>query len=307
MSSIMKIHDFTNPSFFGDIPTIAFDVDQTLVKWDDDARAPGPGKIRFIVPGNGESVYLTPHKYHLFLLKTYKHRGFKVIVWSAAGGSWASEVVKVLGIESNVDLIMNKLTAFYDDLPADKVLGQHLYFHDTLSGEDWKYVVGYEGEYEVSSYGRVRRICNDGSYQIKDQDLQTGYPMVQLKSKNRKGQKKQVHRLVAEAFIPNPENKPMVNHIDGKRNNNNLSNLEWCTAKENSNRKVRKARKSTQINLANGMAKLNKTQVVEIYKDKTASMSELSTKYGVSKTQIRYVKTKKSWKAITDQVDLGHL
>lgn len=303
----IKMFDFTEPSYFGDQPTMAFDVDETLVKWGDDATAPAPGKVRFIMPGNNKSVYLTPHTYHLFLLKTYKHRGFKVIVWSAAGGSWAQEVVKTLGLEPYVDLVMNKLTGFFDDLPADKVLGQHLYFHDKLDGEEWKDVVGYEGEYEVSSYGRVRRVCGIGEYQLKDQSMQVGYPMVQLKTSTKKNKHVAVHRLVAQAFLPNEKNLPFVNHIDGKRNNNNVSNLEWCTPKENANRKVNKARRSTQLSSANGMAKLNKEQVVQIYKDTISSQRDLARKFGVTKTQIQYIKNKKSWKAITDQVDLGHL
>lgn len=110
--------------------------------------------------------------------------------------------------------------------------------------EEWRDIKGYEGYYQVSNKGRVRsldRIVNapekfGGSRIVKGQilalPLRVGYPSIGL-FKNGKGEILYVHRIVAEAFIPNPENKPEVNHKDANRTNNNVENLEWVTHLEN--------------------------------------------------------------------------
>lgn len=72
-----------------------------------------------------------------------------------------------------------------------------------------------------------------GKKRLLKQDINQGYKRVVL-TKNKKTYRKKVHRLVAETFIPNPENKPCVNHIDGNKLNNNVNNIEWCTYSENS-------------------------------------------------------------------------
>ena len=112
--------------------------------------------------------------------------------------------------------------------------------------EVWKDVVGYEGFYQVSNLGRVRSVDRliNGRYaghktKVKGKILntftsKTGYVRVALHI-NKKVNKFSVHRLVAQAFIPNQDNKPQVNHKDEKRDNNNVNNLEWVTAKDNSN------------------------------------------------------------------------
>lgn len=95
--------------------------------------------------------------------------------------------------------------------------------------ENWKKVKGFE-LYSVSDQGNVR---NDKTGRILKGGLDTyGYPQVIL-CKNGARVNRKVHRLVAEAFVPNPDNKPQVNHIDGNKQNNAATNLEFCTYQEN--------------------------------------------------------------------------
>ena len=102
--------------------------------------------------------------------------------------------------------------------------------------ETWKRIEGYRNAYEVSNLGRVRS-CFDGKYRILKQMISAGryngYPMVTLYDAPQHGIKVKVHRLVAEAFIPNPSRLPVINHIDEDRTNNKASNLEWCTVQYN--------------------------------------------------------------------------
>ena len=126
-----------------------------------------------------------------------------------------------------------------------------------MTREIWKDMEGYEGLYQVSNLGRVKRL--KGKYISTQRILKLrvgtrGYLYVQL---CKKGQRKYytIHRLVAQAFLPNPENKPQVNHIDEDKTNNIISNLEWVTAKENNHHGTRIERTSHKIkaiDIANG-------------------------------------------------------
>lgn len=109
--------------------------------------------------------------------------------------------------------------------------------------EIWKDIEGYEGLYQVSNLGRVKSLKRDitntnyGVAHIKEKILKPrddgkGYVRVVLYKNNQKKQFK-IHRLVAKAFISNPENKATVNHINGNKSHNTVGNLEWCTNKEN--------------------------------------------------------------------------
>lgn len=106
----------------------------------------------------------------------------------------------------------------------------------------WKDIPGYEGLYRVSRCGKIKRLAvveNANAYQSLKKErilacnsITNYYRQVNLR-KEAKYKAFMVHRLVAIAFIPNPENKPLVNHKDRDKTNNHVDNLEWCTQQEN--------------------------------------------------------------------------
>lgn len=105
-----------------------------------------------------------------------------------------------------------------------------------MAKEIWRQIKGYENLYEVSNLGRVKSLPRYGTINvariIKLNHKKSGYVNVTL-TKNNSKRTFRVHRLVAEAFIPNPNNKKQVNHINGDKKDNSVSNLEWSTPSEN--------------------------------------------------------------------------
>lgn len=105
--------------------------------------------------------------------------------------------------------------------------------------EVWKDIKGYEGLYQISNLGNVKSLkrkslnfkCEKDKILINCKTSQ-GYEKVML-CKNKQVKNQMIHRLVAKAFIPNPNNLLEINHIDGDKTNNKVSNLEWCTRSEN--------------------------------------------------------------------------
>jgi len=110
--------------------------------------------------------------------------------------------------------------------------------------EEWMDIPGYEGKYQISNYGNVKSLgreylCKNGVINRvktrirKHQKERNGYHLIKLNDVSENRSPYLVHRLVANAFIPNLQNLPFINHIDGNKDNNHSTNLEWCTHKYN--------------------------------------------------------------------------
>lgn len=111
--------------------------------------------------------------------------------------------------------------------------------------EIWREIEGYDGRYAVSTWGRVKSVNGI----LKPYENKKGYLKIGL-SRNGKCEKHRVHRLVAKAFIPNPEGLPQVNHIDGNKQNNSVTNLEWV---DNLTNQIRDVQFAAEIYKRTGM------------------------------------------------------
>lgn len=156
----------------------------------------------------------------------------------------------------------------------------------TLPNEIWRDIKNVDGFYQVSNLGRIKtldcfivekngKIKRKGQKILKQSFTSTGYLMVNLRGKYFK-----VHRLVALAFLPNPENKPQINHIDGNPLNNRLENLEWATPKENIEHAINTGLIIRPKDL------LNESDVVSAY-TKKETVSSLAMKFQTTKAVIR--------------------
>lgn len=172
--------------------------------------------------------------------------------------------------------------------------------------EIWKTIEGFEN-YEISSLGRLKGLeittkfgCSFKTYPeriCKSWKDKKGYEYFTFKI-NGKNRHKLIHRLVATAFIPNSNNKPQVNHIDGNKSNNNIENLEWCTPKEN----LKHAR-DTGLNNIEGLnhyrCKLTKNNIIEIRENKeNLTQKKLGEKYNLNQTSISDIINFKTYKNV---------
>ena len=141
---------------------------------------------------------------------------------------------------------------------------------EELNKEVWKDIQGYKGLYKVSNLGRVKHLPYEymfnntkiikKEHMLKPYRNNCGYMLVSL-SNHRRTKQFFIHRLVASAFIPNPNNLPEVNHKDEDKTNNKVDNLEWCTRKYNMNygTRIERALKTRKDNYSNRLIKEYKT------------------------------------------------
>jgi len=158
-------------------------------------------------------------------------------------------------------------------------------------------ILGYENLYSISKNGEV--LSNNGK-KLKTEITKFGYCRCALYS-NGNTKRFAIHRLVAMAFIPNPENKPQVNHKDGNKKNNCVENLEWVTASENIFHAFKNGLRKPTDGIINGMAKLSNDDVLSIrktYSEGNISQQKIGELYGVQQSCIQRIVSKKRWASI---------
>lgn len=162
-----------------------------------------------------------------------------------------------------------------------------------MDKECWKPVVGYEGYYEVSNFGYIRR---EQTKKILKPRISNGYNMVDLRV-NGSRRYSRVHRLVAYAFIGvPPTTKHEVRHFDGNKQNNRHSNLSWGTRKDNEQDKIR--HNKTNRGSRNGRSKLNEQQIIQIRKllsQGNLLQKQIAKMFNVTRMTISDIKGKRSW------------
>jgi hypothetical protein len=169
------------------------------------------------------------------------------------------------------------------------------------TAERWLPVAGWEDVYEVSDLGRLRRIKPSGSIKhvpvLLTGGLVAGYRVAQLNDNGRRWAQA-IHRLVAMAFLAPDPGRPWVNHKDGNRTNNAVSNLEWSTPSENILHGYHVLGRRKLLGLANGRCKLTENQVREIRSRWAAgglTQRQLGALYGVSNLMVHCIVTRKNW------------
>lgn len=178
--------------------------------------------------------------------------------------------------------------------------------------EEWRDVPGYVGKYQISSLGRVKSLsrrmrANTGYYISRERIFKKynnrGYEEIKLYSGDDTFKNVQVHRLVAQSFISNPNNYPQINHIDGNPRNSRVENLEWCTNSMNTKHAYDTGLKDPKNYKGSGnpCSKITEQTVLDIREDRNSgkySLDQLSEKYNLRKNHISLITNRRIWKHI---------
>jgi HNH endonuclease/NUMOD4 motif len=160
-----------------------------------------------------------------------------------------------------------------------------------MNTEIWKPILGFEIRYEVSSFGRVKSLGHTthdtlGRTRFRNDvilvpiERSGGYVAVHLGNNTHSRKIYSIHRLVAQTFIPNPNNKNQVNHLDGDKKNNRIENLEWSTCQENH------VHSWDTLGKGHALAKLSREKVSEICQRRTENAKDLAKEYRVTFSQV---------------------
>lgn len=166
--------------------------------------------------------------------------------------------------------------------------------------ENWKPIAGYEGIYEVSDLGQIKRIKPEHNTHVGkilagglDQD---GYRLILLYDSGKRRMFK-AHRIVATAFVPNPDNLPQINHKNAVKADNRADNLEWCSCKYNINHAVDSGLWNAAKGSRHRMAKLTESDVLAIRTMKRSGIStrDLAARFSVSRATIGDLLAGRTW------------
>ena len=164
--------------------------------------------------------------------------------------------------------------------------------------EIWKDVIGYEGLYEVSNFGRVKSLLLKNERILRPRINGNGYLRVALR-KNDIAKDFFIHRLVAFSFLENMEEKEFINHIDGNKKNNTVENLEWCNRSENIQHAIKNGLMDNIFGEKNKNSKITKEQALKIkYGHHGISNTELASIYKINQSKISEIRSGKRWKYI---------
>lgn len=173
--------------------------------------------------------------------------------------------------------------------------------------KEYIYIKGEKTKYTITDTGIVTNESTGKTLTIQtDKD---GYLFVELSHKSKHYNKK-IHRLVAEAFIPNPLNKPEIHHIDGNPENNSVDNLMWCTKKEHFElERERVGKFKRACGESHGSSKYSDELILSAVRDicNGLSVADVSKKHGIHKSSLYTVMSRKGWTHLTEGMDLPDL
>jgi len=150
--------------------------------------------------------------------------------------------------------------------------------------EIWKNVIDYEGIYQISNLGNLKNIKTNKILKVNNKKEK--YLNVSL-YKNGKQKTFYIHRLIALIFIPNPHKLPMINHIDGNKQNNDILNLEWCTNRENTSHYY--SNKSNKLRGAFYIKETNRWKSIIIVNNKRINLGHYLTEIDAHNAYVKYL------------------